>query len=419
MNIPQRLLATLAVSLALVVAACGGGASAPSPTPAPTSTAPPATAASATATTTPEPGPTSTPTPLAELREQEKELAPELTGISGWLNSGPLTLESQRGKVVLIDFWTYTCVNCIRTLPYIKSWHDKYSDSGLVVLGVHTPEFEFEKRRANVEAAVARFGIKYPVAQDNDFGTWDAFENRAWPAKYLIDKDGYIRFTHLGEGAYAETEQLIRKYLEEAGADLSGISPDVSPAPEFDPASIVDDPSVSQTRELYAGYARNYGVLLARTQPPYVLHREYYEERDVAIEYQDPGQHQNHFIYLNGLWRNGPESIVHARQTDGYEDYIAIRFYATNVNAVMAPVGAGTAQVRITVDDAPLKREHAGADVMYDGEGNSYVLVNESRMYELINVPEFKGYELKLLSNSPEFSLFTFTFGAYKNQPGS
>ena len=142
--------------------------------------------------------------------------APEFTGIDNWLNSPPLSMQQLRGKVVLVDFWTYTCINCIRTLPYVKSWHEKYKDKGLVVVGVHTPEYPFERSTSNVQSAIKRLGIPYPVAQDNRYATWQAYSNQYWPAVYLIDKQGQVVYTHFGEGAYQETEAKIRALLAEA-----------------------------------------------------------------------------------------------------------------------------------------------------------------------------------------------------------
>ena len=188
--------------------------------------------------------------------------APELIGISSFVNTEPFTLEDLRGdKVVLIDFWTYTCVNCIRTLPFIKEWHDKYKDAGLVIVGVHTPEFEFEKLEANVKMAVEEWGIEYPVVLDNDHETWGAFLNRSWPAKYLIDKDGVIRYTHFGEGEYTETEDEIRAVLAELGGDVAGIEHSNIEDPDFHLDALVQDPFKGLTRELYAGVERNYGAL--------------------------------------------------------------------------------------------------------------------------------------------------------------
>lgn len=143
--------------------------------------------------------------------------APEFAGIEKWLNSDPLTLQSLRGKVVLVDFWTYTCINCIRTLPYVTRWYQQYKDQGFVVIGVHTPEFPFERSTKNVSQAMERLGIKYPVAQDNRYATWDAYRNQYWPAAYLIDKQGNIVYRHFGEGKYKETEAEIQRLLAQPG----------------------------------------------------------------------------------------------------------------------------------------------------------------------------------------------------------
>ena len=320
---------------------------------------------------------------------------------------------------MLLDFWTYTCVNCIRTLPYLKAWHDKYAEQSLVILGVHTPEFEFETVPENVIDAVGGFGIRYAVAQDNDYGTWRAFNNRYWPARYLVDADGLVRYTHFGEGAYDETELQIRGLLIEAGADLGGIPASSDSGPELDPKARSAAGSNGLTRELYAGYERNEGALRTRSVPPYILHEEYYQKHNADILYEDPGAHDNHFIYLHGLWRNDAESLLHARQTSDYEDYIAINFYATSVNVVMG-AGNGTGlRVRVTIDGAPLALGQAGDDVMFDDQGDSYLFVDEPRMYRLVDLPVFGGHEFRLSSNSSDFSLFAFTFGAYEGgEPG-
>ena len=381
---------------------------------APTATLPPAN--------TPIPEPTATPEPTAEPQAAahasivtpatgNEQTVPEIRGISSWINSDPFTFEEQRGKVVLVDFWTYTCVNCIRTLPYLKAWHEKYADKGLVIVGVHTPEFEFEKDRDNVIEATEGFGLEYPIAQDNDFGTWRAFNNRYWPAKYLVDKDGLIRYTHFGEGAYEETELWIRGLLEEAGVDLSDVSAKTLAEPEYDDNVRGTDRETGLTREIYAGFERNYSALLSSA--PYVLHQEYYEEEDSEIFYTDPGEYRNHFLYLQGLWRNEAERLVHARETENYEDYLALKFNATSVNAVMSPVNGGAYDVRVLLNDAPISPEAAGTDVMFDADGNGYITVDSARMYHIVNLPRYESHELKLSSNSPEFSLFAYTFGAY------
>ena len=429
---PLLLVLAAVMLVSIAAAACGGGAD--EPTPAPTVAPPESTAA-------PAPEPTATEDSSMEVSEPTSEsddddqpaaaqvdpepqklapltgtelAAPEFVDTGRWINSEPFTMEEQQGNVVLIDFWTYTCINCIRTLPYLRSWHDKYADSGLVIVGVHTPEFEFEKLYDNVVEAVKKFDLRYPIVQDNDFGTWVAFKNRYWPAKYLIDKDGKIRYEHFGEGAYQETELVIRELLEETGADLSGISSEAVPRPEYDSRAYTNDPMTSQTRELYAGYERNYGALSSGGQiPPYILHPEYYTDVDTDISYTDIGEYRNHFLYLSGLWRNEAERIVHARETEDYEDYIALKFYATSVNAVMAPVNPGSFDLRVTLDDRPLTEEEAGFDIMFDDDGNSFARVTEDRMYSLVNKEKFGTHNLKLSSNSADFALFAFTFGSF------
>ena len=387
--------------------------------PAAAATQPPADTPEPTDTATPLPSkPAPTAEPQAEARESivtpvtgNEQTVPEIRGIASWINSEPITFEEQRGKVVLVDFWTYTCINCIRTLPYLKQWHEKYADKGLVIVGVHTPEFDFEKDRDNVIEASEGFGLEYPIAQDNDFGTWRAFNNRYWPAKYLVDKDGLIRYTHFGEGAYEETELWIRGLLEEAGVDLSDVSAKTLAEPEFDTNARGTDRETGLTREIYAGFERNYNALLSSA--PYVLHQEYYEKEDAEVFYDDPGEYRNHFLYLQGLWRNEAERLVHARETENYEDYLALKFNATSVNAVMSPVDGGEYQVRVLLNDEPISPEAAGTDVMFDPSGNGYIIVDSARMYHIVNLPDYQSHELKLSSNSPEFSLFAYTFGAY------
>jgi len=338
--------------------------------------------------------------------------APELAGISGWINSEPFTLNSLQGKVVLIDFWTYTCVNCVRTLPYLKMWYEKYSDKGLVIIGVHSPEFSFEKKRENVVQAVQKFGLKYPIVMDNDHETWDAFGSRAWPNKYLIDKDGLIRFNHIGEGAYDETERKIQELLSEAGSDVSRlvISADSGLKPHY---RAFGDLATGLTRELYAGVERNYAPF---PYGEYVDHEEYYKGPDREVVYADPGNHKNHYLYLQGPWINGVQSLRHARKTENFEDYIAILFNATSVNAVINWEGPDPFLVRVTLDGEDLSGANKGEDIIIDG-GRSYVRVDEPRMYNLVRLKEFEGHELRLSSNSDLFSLYAFTFGAYEEGP--
>ncbi len=329
-------------------------------------------------------------------------------GLDGWINSAPLGVEELRGKIVLLDFWTYTCVNCIRTLPYLREWHDKYADEGLLIIGVHTPEFEFEKLPENVRAAVADLTIEYPVAQDNNHVTFTIYRVQAWPTKYIMDGTGFVRYYHRGEGSYADTEKVIRFLLEETGRDLSHIEPNTDPDPQWLTGSRATDPEEFITRELYGGTRRNIDFGGA-----YIANQEYYEEAGVVREYTDPGERKNHFIFLQGHWLNEPENLRHARTTDDYEDYLGIKFYANEVNAVLDVEPGASYQFRITMDGGPIPKQSAGPDITYDDNGDSIVIVDTPRMYRLVRQQEVSAHELLLMSKDEDFSLFSFTFGAY------
>ena len=349
------------------------------------------------------------------------DTAPEFTGISEWLNSEPLMMAELRGDVVLIDFWTYTCVNCIRTMPYLRDWNEKYAERGLTMIGVHTPEFDFEKITENVVAANDELGVVWPVAQDNDFGTWRSYNNRFWPAKYLIDADGVVRYTHFGEGAYDETEHHIRALLEEAGKDVSDIAASEDTGPVHDERAIGTSAENRQTREIYGGWERN-------SFQPYIAHLEYYEAGPLATQfYLDPGEHFNHALFLHGSWRTDLEAIAHGRETENYEDYIALRFFARTVNIVIdleEGVEAFDVQVEIAESlppDAesgaelayrPLTADEAGEHIVIE-DGRSYFVVDEPDLYNVVSLPEFGDAELRFSSNSPHFALFALTFGSY------
>jgi thiol-disulfide isomerase/thioredoxin len=378
--------------VALVAAACSSGDAEPA-----ASTATPVVSSTGVAGTPAPTRPASRPVAGPKL---------EVTGISGWLNSEPLTIESllKSNKVVLVDFWTYTCVNCIRTVPFLREWQAKYKDQGLVILGVHTPEFEFEKVRANVEKAVAEHGITWPIAQDNDYGTWRAFGNRYWPAKYLIGADGELRYTHFGEGEYVATEEAVRSALKDAGYKVDGI-----------PLGTVadqkrDQRATTMTRELYGGYERNFGF-----GGQYAGQDEYYGGPDHDTLYTDTGDHAHNKFYLHGVWRNEKEAIVHARETAEPEDYLALKFAATSVNVVIDPQGPEPFDVILEMDGQPLAKAQAGADVKFDPQGRSLVTVTSSRLYALVRLPEFGIHVLKLLSTSKNFAVFAFTFGVYES----
>lgn len=360
-----------------------------------------------------EPEPDPEPTAEERLAARAARIAaagtaPELTGLTRWLSGGPTTIarELAKGNVVLIDFWTYTCINCIRTFPFLVEWHDKYAEHGLSIIGVHSPEFEFEKEARNVLASMEQHGIEYFVAQDNDFRTWRAFSNRYWPAKYLIGPSMDVRYAHFGEGDYAETEHEIREALEEAGRDLRSVPVGISASvPTRDPEA------TAQTRELYGGTHRNYGRVQYAAQP------DYYIEAGVERFYTDIPANQNRVgnkWYLQGFWRNEEEAIVHARRTENLEDYIALNFTARTVNVVLnLPPGDDPYRVYVEVDGAPVTHQWAGDDVAFDNDGNGYVTVTKDDLYRLVKLPEWSRHELKLRSDSDKFAVFAFTFGSY------
>jgi len=225
--------------------------------------------------------------------------APEIPVKSAefWINSPPVSMKELRGKVVLIDIWDYTCVNCIRTLPYIKAWHDRYAQAGLVIIGVHAPEFEFARQRENLEKAARDFELTYPIVMDNDYLIWTAYANSYWPRKYLIDKDGYIRYDHIGEGGYEETEKKIQELLAEIDPGLE------FPEPLTDTSSRGAQGKVCypMTPELYMGFERGK-----------IGNREGFKP-DGVVDYEEPDTLIDGFIYLKGSWRNYGSCPAHLR----------------------------------------------------------------------------------------------------------
>lgn len=293
--------------------------------------------------------------------------APEVKGIQNWINSEPLTIEGLRGKVVLVDFWTYTCINCIRTFPYLKSWYEQYEDDGLVIIGVHSPEFDFERVYQNVVEATQTHGITWPVAQDNDFETWKNYGNRFWPAKYLIDQEGMVRYTHFGEGAYADTEEKIRKLLEETGADLTDDTFDSPFNQRLDQRYLESRSGV--TRELYAGYVRGQASDSVR-QP------EFTQDVGNVVRFRAPERLEPGQIYFHGDWKIGLEDARHGRTTTAYEDSLSLVFSARTVNAVLTSESGEPYRVLVTLNGQYLTEETKGVDVTIGVNGESFVAVD-------------------------------------------
>lgn len=315
--------------------------------------------------------------------------APTLDGAVQWLNSPPLNAADLKGKVVLVDFWTYSCVNCLRTLPYVKAWAERYRDQGLVVVGVHAPEFAFERSPANVAAAVRRLGVTYPVALDNDFTIWSAFGNRYWPAHYFIDAQGRIRHHHFGEGDYAESERVIQSLLREAGA--ANVASAVS---EVRGQGVQQAASRDGQRspETYLGHQRGERFASAPAHP------------DTTADYAVPGDLTADEWGLAGAWRiEGERSLSTAAG-----GRIVYRFHARDLNLVLGPAADGTpVRFRVTVDgDAP--GDAHGTDVAADGSGT----VTEQRLYQLLRQPGAvadRTFSIEFLD--PGAAAYAFTFG--------
>ncbi len=314
---------------------------------------------------------------------------PSLSGATHWFNSQPLTPASLRGKVVLVDFWTYSCINCIRTLPYVNAWYQKYRNDGLVIIGVHTPEFAFEKNTDNVAGAIKRFGIHYPVAMDNHYAIWRAFDNAYWPADYFVDARGRLRTQHFGEGDYRRAEDIIRALLTEAGhthLPTGYVQPDAT-------GSEAPAPMDRRSPETYVGYERAsrfaHGVL----------------ERDAAYRYQSSGAMLGVNRWsLNGVWN------VHAHdaQLESGQGSISYHFEGRDLHLVMGPgVDGKPVRFRITINGHTPGADH-GADVDADGDGT----VMEQRLYQLVRMAGDDGDQVVTITFlDPGVRLYAFTFG--------
>ena len=315
---------------------------------------------------------------------------PPLEGAVGWLNSVPLSREALRGKVVLVDFWTYTCINSLRPLPYVKAWAAKYKNAGLVVIGVHTPEFSFEHEPANVEWAVRNFKVSYPVAIDSDYKIWNAFNNDYWPAQYLVDAKGRIRYHHRGEGDFGEIEHAIRELLKENGA--SGLSADaiqISAVGIEAPGDTVNE----RSPETYLGYR----------EAQHFNSRERLL-RDSAKVYSSPAKMPLNYWGLSGLWTVNPESAV----LKAVPGKIVFRFHSRDLNLVLAPTNEGKpVRFRVRLDGAA-PGENCGVDTALDGAGQ----VREPRLYQLIRQKgpiADRTFEIEFLD--PGVHALDFTFG--------
>lgn len=324
----------------------------------------------------------------ANLQLRNEGELPSLDGAIRWLNSPPLRTGDLHGKVVLVDFWTYTCINWRRTLPYVRAWAEKYKGQGLVLIGAHTPEFSFERDLANVRQFTQEFGIEYPVAVDTNYGVWRAFNNQYWPALYLADARGHIRYHQFGEGAYQETELAIQQLLAEAGhadfsRDLVAIDPQgVEAAADW---RNLKSPETYTGYDLSRGFASPGGIVA-----------------DTARVYATPPHLALNDWALTGTWSIGKESAVSTSPSGR----VAFAFHARDVNLILAPPKGASVPFRVLIDGQPPGDSH-GVDVDRQGQGT----LDRPMMYQLIRALPVADHLFEIEFASPGAAVFDFTFG--------
>ena len=313
--------------------------------------------------------------PMFDFMKPRSAKAPELIPGGAWFNSEPLTLAGLEGKVVIIDFWTYSCINCQRTFPYLRDWNEKYKDKGLVIIGVHTPEFEFEKREKNVAQAIKDFKLTYPIVQDNDYATWRAYNNRYWPAKYFLDKEGYIRYSHFGEGGYDESERVIQYLLKETGA--TNVTQEIN-----NPTYKIS----AKTSETYLGYGRIDNFV----SPERI-------KQDALETYTSPANLGSNQIAYAGNW------IVMEEYANPQKDAtLYLNFESKDVFLVMRTKG-DPAKVKVYLDN---KLQGFGED-----NKNGIVTIDADRLYRLINLSTPGRHNLQLKFEDSNTEVYAFTFG--------
>jgi thiol-disulfide isomerase/thioredoxin len=331
---------------------------------------------------------------LINIDKSQFKKAKNFTKISEYINTKPISLDDLKDKVVLVDFWTYSCINCIRTIPYLNEWYDKYSDKGLVIVGIHTPEFEFEKNSDNVKSAVQKFGIKYPVLQDNEKDTWNEYENRYWPRKYLVDDEGYIRYDHIGEGAYNETEKVIQALLAERAAHvgIKNINLNNSQNVDKDLKLEYQDVNFSKIKspELYFGYE------FARA--PLGNMEGFKPSETVFYQLSDNSEIKLNSIYLKGKWKNNPDNME-LQSTNGS---IILKYNSKSVNIVAGGKGNFT-----VAQDKKLITNDLSKDAFSDG----IFMIDKQRLYNLVTNKDYGEHTIEMDVKGQGFQIYTFTFG--------
>lgn len=313
-------------------------------------------------------------------------------GGTTWINSEPLTPEELRGKVVLVDFWEYTCINCLRTLPYLREWYHRYRDDGLVIVGVQTPEFNFSGKRENVVAGAERLGVTWPVVLDDHYAIWKRYNNNIWPRELLYDQSGRLVESVSGEGGYQQTEARIQALLKQANPKIA-LPPVMALLPQdnYTKPGAVCYPMTPELVVTHQPVAN--GTSVANPE----------QDSDYAFDGTNP---QDGSIYLAGYWRRTPQALVSAENNGS----VTLRYHALQLVVVMRPEEGRSIRVDVTQNGAPVGRSDAGKDLRYDEHGNSYVEVDAGRAYDLIMNNRFGQYTLKLNPKGDGLGIYDFAF---------
>ena len=310
-----------------------------------------------------------------------------------WFNSNPVPISALRGQVIVIDFWDYTSIHCERGLPYLKEWQRKYTPFGLVLVGVHTPMFPFARDPQKVQRAIERLGITYPVVMDNESLMASRYDSRSWPSLFVIDKNGFIRYRHVGEGDYGATEHVIQTLLYDAG--VGEVLPMI-----MDPVRGSDRPGAvcyRATPELYAGYLRGSLGNVEGFSP------------ESVVDYRDPLIYLDGRIYVAGQWMNGKDSL-RLEDTAGGEGQIVLDYQGLEVYAVLNPEGTPSAELTVKQDDTFLDKQTGGADILRAADGRTYLRLDEPRAYGIVRNREYGEHVLRLSTGSRGVSVYSFSF---------
>lgn len=317
---------------------------------------------------------------------------PSFDGSNGWINSPPLATRDLDGKVVLVDFWEYTCVNCLRTLPYLRTWWQRYHDDGFVIVGIHSPEFDISADKGNVEKAVEQLGVKWPVVLDNNFTLWKRYANNGWPHEYLFDQSGRLVDTVDGEGQYPQTEAKIQSLLLAQNHKLS-----LPPVMQLLPQDSYDKPGAMcylHTLEQLVGKVPFANASMHGTAPGTYV--------DDGTAYKDGG------VYVQGAWKKTAETAL----DEAVPAYMTMRYHAIQVVVVLASEGGKNMRVDVTQDGEPVARGDAGRDMHYDGDGKSYLTVDAPRAYDVVMNAKMGYHNLRLTPASAGLNVYSFAFEA-------